>query len=119
MDFIVLIPSYMDIKRNWHNYTKSSCDVLDNFLGTSSWRAEWASGKSRYSDFGVFIADQFGKQMAGFGYHYSSPDDYEAIRMGQDKSLFLYHLGFFSRNKLGVKFWQETKERTNDQLSLL
>ena len=80
---------------------------------------DWASGNSCYSDFGVFIADQFGKQMATLSYHYSGPEDYETIRMGQDKSLFLYHLGFFSRNKLSIKFWRETKERTNDQLSLL
>ena len=119
IDFIVLIPSYMDIKRNCHNYTKPNCSILDNFLGTDSWRNEWKSQTSPYSDFGIFIADKFGKQMATLDYHYESPEDYEIVRMSQDRSLFLYHLGFFSRNKLGVKFWRETRDRTNRQLSLL
>jgi three-Cys-motif partner protein len=118
VDFVVLIPSYMDIKRNWHNYTKASCHILDRFLGTAKWRAEWESGRSKFSDFGVFIADQFGKQMTTLKYHYDSTDDYEVVRIGQDRSLYLYHLGFFSRSTLGVQFWKETRERTSNQLLL-
>ena len=31
----------------------------------------------------------------------------------------LYRLGFFSRNKLGQKFWEEAKKYSTDQTSFL
>jgi three-Cys-motif partner protein len=119
VDFMILIPSYMDIKRNEHTYTQPSCRILDDFLGSDSWRADWVSNSNRFRDFGVFVADQFGKQMARLNYHYTDTEEFETVRMGQDRSLYLYHLGFFSRDPLGVKFWRETRERTATQLPLL
>lgn len=115
VDFVVLIPSFMDIRRNEHNYTKPTCSILDDFLGTDRWRAEWASGQSPIRDFGVFVADCFGRQMAALDYHYDGPEDFETVRQAEDRRLHLYHLGFFSRNKLGVKFWKETRKRTGIQ----
>lgn len=119
VDFVVLIPSYMDIRRNAHNYTLPQCSIVDDFLGSSDWRTAWENKTSQFKDFGVYIADCFGKQMAKMGYYYESPEEYVIIRKGQEKSLYLYHLGFFSRDKLGVKFWKETRERTSVQMDLI
>ena len=118
VDFIVLIPSFMDIKRNEHIYTQDSCIILDEFLGTRNWRSTWANGKTHFQDFAVFIADQFGQQMKALGYHYD-PEALVTVRIGEDRSLYLYHLGFFSRDELGVKFWKETMSRTSIQMNLL
>lgn len=118
VDFVVLIPSFMDIHRNERNYTRPSNNTLDLFLATDEWRGAWSVAARRSFDFGCFVADFFGKQMKKMGYIYDSIDDYEAIRIGQDRSLYLYHLGFFSKSQLGVKFWKETRKNTNPQLSL-
>ncbi len=117
VDFLVLIPSCMDINRNKDNYCRASDPSLDRFLGTTSWRGKWKNKETPYSSFGLFIADEFGKQMLELGFIYKNTADMERVRMGYDQNLPLYHLAFFSRNKLGVKFWRETIRRTNDQLS--
>lgn len=118
VDFVVLIPSFMDIHRNEKNYTRPDNHTLDIFLGTDDWRDPWEKASRRAFDFGCFVADYFGKRMSSMGYIYSSIDDYEAIRIGENRSLYLYHLGFFSKSKLGVKFWSETRKNTNSQMSL-
>jgi len=118
VDFLVLIPSYMDIGRNEKHYTRDDNKSLDRFLGTDSWRAAWANRKRRSQNFGVFITDVFCQQMKTLRYRYENPDDLELIRMETGQHLPLYHLGFFSRSKLGLHFWRETKRNTTDQLTL-
>jgi three-Cys-motif partner protein len=115
VDFVVLLPTFMDIKRNLHNYTKNDCPTLDLFLGDRDWRPIWEARSNPNRDFGVFIADQFGLRMKSLGYLYETVEDFETVRRGEDWSLYLYHLGFFSKNKLGVKFWRDTKKNTNQQ----
>ena len=119
VDFVVLIPSFMDIKRNEHNYTRSDCPIVDDFLGTTSWRKTWSTGGTRFKDFGVFVADQFGRQNGNLELLFTTvPTISRLFRKGQDRSLYLYHLGFFSRSKLGVKFWRETRQRTQVQTTM-
>lgn len=118
VDFLVLIPSYMDINRNERNYCRLSNHSLDRFLGTSEWRRAWSDNGTPYQRFGVFVADQFGRQMKKLGYIYEDPSEMELVRMDSGQNLPLYHLAFFSRNDLGVKFWRETVRRTTDQLTL-
>ena len=117
VDFLVLIPSYMDINRNEHNYCRISDPSLDRFIGTTKWRERWKNKETPYSSFGLFVADEFGKQMRELGFIYKDTADMELVKMEYGQNLPLYHLAFFSRNKLGVKFWRETMRRTDDQLS--
>jgi three-Cys-motif partner protein len=118
VDFLVLVPSYMDIGRNEQHYTRDDNKSLDRFLGTDAWRAAWAERKRRAQNFGVFVTDVFCRQMKALGYIYESPEDLELVKMESGNNLPLYHLGFFSRNDLGLRFWRETKKNTNDQLTL-
>lgn len=118
IDFMVLIPSFMDFKRNAHNYTRKENKTLDDFLGTDSWRERWEEESKRLGGFGVFIANKFGEQMRKLRYKYSGPEMFETIRINEEKGLFLYHLGFFSRHDLGVKFWEATRENTRNQMRL-
>jgi hypothetical protein len=55
--------------------------------------------------------------MAGIGYLYEGTKDMKLIR-STEKNLPLYHLGFFSKNALGAKFWKECQKYTNPQRSL-
>jgi three-Cys-motif partner protein len=119
VDFLVLIPSYMDINRNEHNYCRVSDDSLNKFLGNTKWHKKWENKETHYNTFGIFIADEFGNSMKELGFIYNDTSDMVLVRMEYGQNLPLYHLAFFSRNKLGVKFWRETIRRTDDQLSFM
>ena len=118
VDFLILIPSYMDINRNPRIYLKASNQYNDNYLGTATWRHHWMDINSKKKGFGAFIAEEFCKQIKSLGYLYESFSDLELVRMETGKNLPLYHLAFFSRNELGLKFWRTTKKSTSDQRTL-
>lgn len=117
MDFLVLIPSYMDANRNRDLYLEPASRTLDDFLGDNAWRSAWrdASLGPGPREFGAFVVDRFGRAMRGLGYLYDGPGEEVPVR---DKHLLLYHLCFFSRNELGRKFWREARRYGLDQLGL-
>lgn len=116
IDFLVLLPTHMDANRNVSSYINPTNKTVDNFLGTSTWRDEWNKTKLQRENFGDFLADQFGKQMAAMNYLYSGISDTKLVR-STDKNLPLYRLAFFSRHKLGQKFWRDAMRYGADQLS--
>ena len=116
VDFLVLIPSFMDINRNEQNYTRVDDHSLDLYLGTDTWRERWKSPQRPRISFGVFIVQEFCLQMKELGYLYEGLSDLELIR--GDNNQPLYHLSFFSKHPLGLKFWRETVMNTEPQLSL-
>lgn len=115
IDFLILIPSFMDINRNLHSYIREDDDTIDNFLGTKDWRKKWQL-KQNHISFGNFITLQFCERMKSIGFLFESEDDLELVKL-EKKNVPLYHLAFFSKNKLGLKFWRETQKNTNEQLS--
>jgi len=118
VDFLVLIPTYMDINRNELNYTQPGNNSLDSYLGTPSWREVWSTRTHHNRSFGSFIADQFGQQMSNLGFIYEGLNDMELVRMNTDHNIPLYHLAFFSKNSIGLRFWRETIKNTNSQFHL-
>ncbi len=48
VDFLVLIPSYMDANRNELRYSEEANKIVDAFLGNQSWRGLWAPGFSNW-----------------------------------------------------------------------
>jgi hypothetical protein len=107
----------MDANRNVSHYINPSNNTVDNFLGTSTWRCEWKEAELQKENFGDFLTDQFGKQMTAMNYLYSGINETKLVR-STDKNLPLYRLAFFSRNKLGQKFWQAAMKYSSDQLTL-
>lgn len=116
IDFLILIPSYMDAHRNLVYYIEPTNNAVEKFTGSTIWRDEWSLAQARGQEFGQFIADFFGRQMMALGYIYNGLSDMILVR-STDKNLPLYHLAFFCRHKRGYEFWQETKKYSNDQLS--
>jgi three-Cys-motif partner protein len=114
IDFLVLIPSFMDARRERSYYLKPSNTALSAFLGNAGWRNEWArTTKGRkQADFGVFVVDAFGRSMQKLGYLWDIED---AIVVGDGKKE-LYHLAFFSRHTLGRKFAREARKYATRQL---
>lgn len=118
MDFLVLIPTHMDAQRNVGIYLQPNNKIVDNFLGSSTWRDGWREAEKRREKFGYFFTNCFGAAMNRLGYIYAGIEETVLIR-SDEKNLPLYRLAFFSRNATGQKFWTEAKKYSNNQLQLL
>lgn len=116
MDFLVLIPSWMDANRNQAHYVQETNSVLDEFFGDPGWRRVWSESPSSLR-FGDFVTDHFGRQMAGLGYRYGGLQEATLVR-STDRNLPLYHLVLFSRHQLGERFWKDVRRYTNPQMSM-
>lgn len=117
MDFLILIPSGMDANRNLKShYLNPENKTIDRFLGTSQWREEWQK-ISIHQSFDIFLTNRYGQNMQELGYDYPGIENTQLIR-SVNKNLPLYRLAFFSRHKLGEKFWRETKKYCDPQLKL-
>ncbi len=117
VDFLVLIPSYMDARRNLAVYLRPEDTTIERFLGLPDWRSRWQSQSRASINFGAFVADQFGEQMKTLRYGYSGLADTVLVKYPQ-KNVALYRLAFFSRNPLGEKFWLQARKYADDQLPL-
>lgn len=116
LDFLILIPTYMDIHRCEGQYTSPESQIIDKYLGTTSWRNDWNEERRQRGDFGLFIAELFCHQMRDMGFIFNGLNDLELVRMDGDQKIRLYHLAFFSRHQLGMKFWHDTQRNTDEQL---
>lgn len=117
VDFLVLLPSYMDVNRNAATYQSETNETLDRFLGSSEWRSAWPSAAARGEKFPHFFVDRFGLEMRKLGYIYDGLESTKLVR-STEKNLPLYHLAFFSRHKLGAKFWKQAMKYGTDQPDL-
>ena len=117
VDFLVLIPSYMDAHRNEKLYTATTNHTLDEYLDNAEWRHRWNVAGSSGTEFGTFIVEEFAASMGGLGYITGGIGDRVLVR-SDDRNLPLYHLAFFSRNRLGMKFWSEARKYSDPQMRL-
>jgi len=117
MDFLVLIPTGMDANRNVSLYVKRDNTKLDEFLGTSTWREEWKIAELKRESFEIFVANRFSKSMQELEYLDPGIEYMKSIH-SDDKNLLLYRLALYSRNPLGLKFWQESVRYSNPQRDL-
>ena len=118
MDFLILLPTDMDVNRNLTAYLRSDNPSLDEFLGDSSWRDTFERLGRSGDAVGVSITRIFGDQMKALGYKHGGVDDSVLIRY-DPKNVPLYRLGFFSRHPLGRSFWKEVKRLSDPQTSFL
>lgn len=117
-DFLILIPTGMDIARNEHVYAQPGDNRLDRFLGDASWRSEWEQQNDRSgAAFARFVADAFDKQMAQIGFRYGGRPEAETIRL-EAKNVALYRLAFYSRHPRGSDFWNKARKASRSQQML-
>jgi three-Cys-motif partner protein len=117
VDFLILIPTGMDAKRNWRNYLDPTNRIVDNFVGTAEWREAWKEAEKSGESVEVFLPEFFTRQMKTLGYLELDSEEQALIR-SYEKNLPLYRLCFYSRNKLGKQFWRQTKKYSDPQTSL-
>jgi len=117
MDFLILIPSFMDANRELKHYIQESNKRVEEFTGSLSWREDWNNALYKGAAFGPFVADLVGRQMAGMKYRYSGLDGMLLIKQPKKNSP-MYHLAFFSKSDLADKFWKQAKKYCSDQPDL-
>jgi three-Cys-motif partner protein len=117
VDVFVLIPSFMDAKRNQEIYLKTDNSTIDEFLGDNTWRDKWGTKSAEGRKFGAFVMNEFGEQMKKIGYLYDDLSDAETICESGTKRA-LYHLCLFSKHAKGKQFWQDAMKYTDDQTEL-
>lgn len=114
VDFLVLIPSYMDAHRNEKAYLAEANPTVGEFLGNPDWRRSWSEVRG---EFGNFVVDQFGRSMNKLGFIYNGPGEEVAIHLPV-KNVKLYHLAFYSKNPLAMKFWKQARKYSDEQMDL-
>jgi three-Cys-motif partner protein len=114
VDFLVLIPTGMDINRNPDVYLREDSTDLDDFLGTRDWRFPVMAARRKDESVGLAVGRVFEAQMKALRYTHGGIDDSVLVRYSP-KNVPLYRLGFFSRHQLGGKFWKEAKRAGNPQ----
>ncbi|MBI4726834.1 three-Cys-motif partner protein TcmP [candidate division TA06 bacterium] len=116
-DFLVLIPTDMDAKRNADTYKGPSNNNVEKFIGYSDWRDRWEKFKVPNANFGLFVLGEFSKHMGDLGYKQN--EDHESVLVrNQQRKAPLYRLAFFSKHDLGKTFWKETKKYGNPQTNM-
>jgi three-Cys-motif partner protein len=117
VDFLVLIPTGMDINRNLDVYLRENNTLLDDFLGTHDWRFPVMNARRSGESVGLAVGRVFEAQMRALRYTHGGIADSVLVRYSPT-NVALYRLGFFSRHQLGGKFWKEALHASNPQGSL-
>ena len=116
IDFLVLIPSSMDARRNQNNYLNLEDTSIDEFFDDQTWRTEWEkTKKTKSKDFALFVLDYFCEKMRELLYLYKGPEDSMRVTI-EENNILLYHLMLFSRKPLGQRFWTDTKKNITPQI---
>ena len=118
MDFLILIATGMAAKRNENNYHKPNNKTIENFLQDPNWRNEYKGDiDTADQSFTQFVT---GRLKANFKLlDYTDIEDFHPVRYRLNgKSVLLYHLAFFSKDKQGNKFWNISKSYVNEQTTL-
>lgn len=117
VDFLILLALYIDANRNVAFYVAEGNRAIDLFLGDANWRQRWKAAEHRGDTIVEFLANEYSTRMSQIGYLPMSIEHMVKIRT-RDR-LPLYYLAFFSKDKTGLKFWDEVRKYATDQLTLL
>jgi len=115
MDFLILLALGMDANRNRELYSSLETDRIDKFLGMRDWREKQDEDLEINNNFRRFLMRMYSSQMEKIGYLPDSLVKMEEVKHGK---LNLYHLAFFSKHKLGYKFWEQARKYGTNRLSL-
>ena len=117
IDFLCLLALHMDANRAYSWYVKEDSTKIDEFLGASGWRDDWAAAQQQGTEFPKFLAEQFSKQMTSIRYLPEQMHRMKQIRR-YDNNVRLYHLALFSRHPLACQFWDKVLKGATDQRRL-
>ncbi len=116
MDFLILIPTGMDAKRAEQYYVQSKNKTVDLFLGDDRWREKWKEEKRVDGDYGDFIVREFTRSMNSL--RFLGTDLTDTVPVRNDKNSIVYRLAFYSKDKLGIKLFKQSKKYSKLQIDL-
>lgn len=114
IDFLILVPSFMDANRNPKYYLKPQNKTVEEYLDDPRWRVKWSKDRQPGSKFGLFILERFKDKMASLNFMFEDLQKLVEVRSSA-RNLPLYHLPFYSRSELALKFWTTTKKYSDHQ----
>ena len=106
IDFMVLLASEMDGRRNERNYVKRGGKIA-SFLDDEKWKERWKAADKR-EGFGTFLLRSFAGKMISLGYLEDCIRSMIPIR-ATGTSVDIYRLAYFSCHQLGYKLWREAR----------
>jgi three-Cys-motif partner protein len=115
MDFVILLATDMDGRRNWATYLQASSDKVELFLGDTDWRGRWARASALGDSPARFLAEQYAQRMVAIGYLPTTIERMISIRT-HSNNMQLYYLAFFSKHRRGHDFWDDVRRYSTDQL---
>jgi three-Cys-motif partner protein len=116
MDFLILLAFHMDANRNFQTYYEAENHKIENFLDKKNWRDNLKEGYLKDAkSFVQFLGESYRDNMKQL--QYISTDTFVHIHSDK-KNLPLYYLAYFSKDKLGSKFWKEVQKYSDPQIEL-
>jgi three-Cys-motif partner protein len=127
MDFLVLIASGMDGRRNMSYYIKEDNQKLNGFLGNTDWRERWQKIAliPQKGNAEQFVSDEFDRSMRsvpslqGKNYRRLRESDIVPIYDARSGRRLLYRLVLYSRHALAYKLWSGAQKSSAAQKSLI
>jgi three-Cys-motif partner protein len=80
IDFLVLIATDMDARRNVSKYEVPGNATVERFLGVPKWRAEWNQAKVEGASFSSYLLDRFSRQMEARRYIRAPIEETKLVR---------------------------------------
>ncbi len=118
MDFLVLLMLGRDVRTNFKRYLESPADTrIASLIDDPDWRSEWIDKRLSWPDLIRFLLGKFDAAMTRLGYQAARPDDAHPVRV-IGKGVVLYFIVLYSKDPLGRRFWQVTREGTDPQMPL-
>ena len=107
VDFLILLASEMDGRRNERNYMKRGGKIAA-FLDDENWLEKWSVSERQKEGFGTFLLKSFASQMISLGYLPECLTSMIRV-MATGTHVDIYRLAFFSCNPLGYKLWNKAR----------
>lgn len=117
LDILCLLALHMDANRAYDVYINQESSKVDTFLGSNSWKTEFANSGRTRQEFPNFLAGYFAKRMQTLGFEETPTHSMHLVR-SDDRNVPLYHLALFSRHPLAYKFWAQARTASSDQREL-
>ncbi len=114
MDFLVLVPTEMEFARFARQRYESDDVGVSGFTGDSDWRTKWAKAELKGVPPERFLLELLDERMASIGRPHGGAKHARAI-VEPTKNRILYHLAFYSRHELGMRFFKEATKYCTPQ----
>lgn len=116
MDFLILLPLGMDVRRNMRRYYLNADDTrIADLIDYPDWRADVErSGRHQMIR---YLLRRFDEAMTRLEYKSLDPRLVHPVKVPK-KNVLLYYLVLYTKHDLGLRLWNETLRAHEPQLSL-